>query len=41
MMAVGFIGFVLSLRGRGDGGTPPNPNSQPPPPRWGRGAAGR
>ena len=41
LMAVGFIGFVLSLRGRGDGGTPPNPNSQPPPPRWGRAAAGR
>jgi hypothetical protein len=35
LMAVGFIAFVLSLRGR-DGGTPPNPNSQPPPPRWGR-----
>jgi len=32
---VTFIGFVLSLRGRG-GGAPPNPNSQPPPPRWGR-----
>ena len=39
VMAAGFIGFVLSLRGRG-GGTPPNPNSQPPPPRWGRGATG-
>ena len=35
-MAIGFIGFVLALR-RG-GGTPPNPNSQPPPPRWGRAA---
>jgi hypothetical protein len=38
LMAVGFIGFVMMLRGKG-GGTPPNPNSQPPPPRWGRGAA--
>jgi hypothetical protein len=37
LMAVGFIGFVLGLRGRRDGGTPPNPNSQPPP-RWGRAA---
>jgi hypothetical protein len=37
LMAVGFIGFVLMLRGK-DGGTPPNPNSQPPPPRWGRAA---
>jgi hypothetical protein len=36
LMAVGFIGLVLAMR-RG-GGTPPNPNSQPPPPRWGRGA---
>lgn len=35
LMAIGFIGFVLSLRGRA-GGAPPNPNSQPPPPRWGR-----
>jgi hypothetical protein len=37
MMAVGLIGFVLLLRGKGSG-TPPNPNSQPPP-RWGRRAA--
>jgi hypothetical protein len=35
LMAVGFIGLVLSLR-RG-GGNPQNPNSQPPAPRWGRG----
>jgi hypothetical protein len=34
LMAMGFIGFVLMLRGKG-GGTPPDPNSQPPP-RWGR-----
>ena len=37
LMAIGFIGLVLALR-RG-GGRPQNPNSQPPPPRWGR--AGR
>jgi hypothetical protein len=36
LMAVGLIGFVLALR-RGGGGRPENPNSQPPPPRWGRG----
>lgn len=37
LMAIGFIGLVLSLR-RGRSGPPPqNPNSQPPPPRWGRG----
>ena len=35
LMAIGFIGLVLALR-RG-GGRPQNPNSQPPPPRWGRG----
>jgi hypothetical protein len=35
LTAVGFIGFVLAMRRRG-GGTPPNPNSQPPAPRWGR-----
>ncbi|WP_095202504.1 hypothetical protein [Mesorhizobium carmichaelinearum] len=36
LMAVGLIGFLLTLRSRG--GRPDNPNSQPPPPRWGRGA---
>ena len=35
LMAIGFIGLVLALR-RG-GSRPQNPNSQPPPPRWGRG----
>lgn len=36
LMAIGFIGLVLSLRsGRNK---PQNPNSQPPAPRWGRGA---
>ncbi|WP_322418615.1 hypothetical protein [Mesorhizobium huakuii] len=35
LMAVGLIGFLLSRRS--DGGRPDNPNSQPPPPRWGRG----
>lgn len=37
LMAIGFIGLVLALR-RG-GGRPRNPNSQPPPPRWGRGGS--
>jgi hypothetical protein len=37
LMAIGFIGLVLALRRGKDGGRPPNPNSQPPPPRWGRG----
>jgi hypothetical protein len=36
LMAIGFIGLVLALR-NGRRGTPQNPNSQPPPPRWGRG----
>ncbi|WP_214474080.1 hypothetical protein [Mesorhizobium sp. dw_380] len=36
LMAIGLIGFLLSLRS-GGGGRPENPNSQPPPPRWGRG----
>ena len=35
LMAVGLIGFLLSRRS--GGGRPDNPNSQPPPPRWGRG----
>jgi hypothetical protein len=35
LMAIGLIGFLLTLRTRG--GRPENPNSQPPPPRWGRG----
>jgi hypothetical protein len=39
-MAVGAIAFLLSFRG-GPGGPPRNPNSQPPPPRWGRAAADR
>ena len=32
LLAIGFIGFIASFRGRG----PKNPNSAPPPPRWGR-----
>lgn len=38
VMAVGFILLVLAFR---RGGNPPagNPNSQPPPPRWGRGGS--
>ncbi|TPK60216.1 MULTISPECIES: hypothetical protein [unclassified Mesorhizobium] len=36
LMAIGLIGFLLSLRSAG--GRPQNPNSQPPPPRWGRGS---
>lgn len=36
LAAIGFIGFVLAVR-YGAGGRPGNPNSQPPPPRWGRG----
>jgi hypothetical protein len=38
LMAIGFIGFVMALR---RGGRPPNPGSQPPAPRWGRGAGDR
>lgn len=37
LIALGFLGLVFSL-GRG-GDRPQNPNSQPPPPRWGRGGA--
>jgi len=36
LIAIGFVGFVLSLR-RGRERPPGNPNSQPPKPRWGRG----
>ncbi|CCV06054.1 conserved exported hypothetical protein [Mesorhizobium metallidurans STM 2683] len=35
LMAVGLIGLVLAFR-FGGGGRPQNPNSRPPPPRWGR-----
>ena len=35
LTAIGFIGFVLAWTRRGP---PSNPNSQPPPRRWGRGA---
>lgn len=34
-MAIGFIGLVISFRGPS---RPANPNTQPPPPRWGRGS---
>jgi hypothetical protein len=37
LLAIGFIGLILAFRHR-KGGPPANPNSQPPPPRWGRGA---
>lgn len=37
LMAVGLIGFLLSLRFGGS--RPENPNSKPPPPRWGRGSS--
>lgn len=37
LVAIGLIGIVLASR-FGRGGRPENPNSQPPPPRWGRGA---
>ncbi len=37
LVAVGLIGFVLASRRRRER----NPNSQPPPPRWGRGGSPR
>jgi hypothetical protein len=41
LMGAGLLGLVLSLV-FGRGGKPPqNPNSQPPPPRWGRNGAPR
>ncbi len=39
IMAIGFIGFVLSFR-RGPRDGNGTPNAQPPKPRWGRDAAG-
>ncbi|RVD71163.1 MAG: hypothetical protein E5V62_08625 [Mesorhizobium sp.] len=39
VMGVGLIGLVLSFAFGGRGGRPQNPNSQPPPPRWGRGGS--
>lgn len=39
LIAVGVIGFVVSGRGRSRRAET-NPNSQPPPPRWGRGPGG-
>jgi hypothetical protein len=36
LAAIGFIGLVLSMR---RGRRERNPNSQPPPPRWGRGGS--
>jgi hypothetical protein len=38
LMAIGFIGFVLTFR-RNRSNRPQNPNSQPPRPRWGRGGS--
>ena len=38
LMAAGLVGLLLAMR-FGGGGRPQNPNSQPPPPRWGRGGA--
>ncbi|ESX25215.1 MULTISPECIES: hypothetical protein [unclassified Mesorhizobium] len=37
LMAVGLIGFLLTLAFGGR--RPENPNSKPPPPRWGRGSS--
>lgn len=34
LMALGLVGFIASFRRR----RPDNPNSSPPPPRWGRGS---
>ncbi|SFO71047.1 hypothetical protein SAMN03159463_02775 [Mesorhizobium sp. NFR06] len=42
LMGIGLTGLVLSLVfGRRGGGHPQNPNSQPPPPRWGRNGSPR
>lgn len=39
LMAIGLIGIILASRRRNR--VSPNPNSQPPPSRWGRGASQR
>ena len=42
LMGIGLAGLALSLVfGRRGGGRPQNPNSQPPPPRWGRNGSPR
>ncbi|PBC02988.1 hypothetical protein [Mesorhizobium sp. WSM3860] len=41
LMGVGLAGLVLSLVFRRANKPPQNPNSQPPPPRWGRGGSQR
>ncbi|RWP05035.1 hypothetical protein [Mesorhizobium sp.] len=38
LIAAGLIGLLLALRFGGRRPQNPNPNSQPPPPRWGRGS---
>lgn len=40
LMAIGVIGFVIAMRRR-RGSERQNPNSQPPPPRWGRNGNGK
>ncbi|MGB3391076.1 MAG: hypothetical protein WBA88_24200 [Pseudaminobacter sp.] len=40
LMAIGVVGFVIAMRRRRGAGRQ-NPNSQPPPPRWGRNGGGK